>query len=1641
MSSRLATFDCLASQNCGTSRELHPGSSKTTLRTTCTMFAALIFLVATTLCDAQNTPGLPQFVSRDGDVILNDLTVLINIPVKSPHPMSLVFSNTVPSINRFVFTDGSGLGPYSQLYPGTITVNVPCNNGQGGSTNLLSGWTYISGNGTVYVFPKLLTDTNSCYTYDVYTDTDGPLTASTSPPGYTPGIHDTSGNGYGVTNGPTGTPGSISIGDPNGNVSSATVTCTGVGNTSCTTTYSFPGGITPMTETQTLTGGTPNQLTSDVLTWNDAATNPRSVTVTYTSFTQKTIFGCSLFGDITKTGQYFPTTITTPEGNYSITYETTIGYAPDITGRIQKITNPQGGSETFAYSGGNHGIVCPTSTNAERGAVLTETFDDGLGHTSQKNYDTTVVANSTVVTTPYPGGNDTVYTFSVSNTNNTFIQNFQTQRIAYQGSRTSGTVLNTLVTCYNGTAVTNCPTATNIDINNITAVDTYDTLGGMSTSSRVQIPYGPLLLPLGRNQYDFGASTATIQTQIVYGTWNGSICVGIGNYISNRPCTVTVSSGSYQQALTRAAYSSKGNQTDLWQWVSGTTFLHSSATYNTNGTVASSYDVNGAQTTPSYGACSGFRMTSISLPLSLSRSMTWDCNGDVVTSATDENSQVTGFNYTTNGADPFWRVKAVTDPLNNTINYTYTATTTERAMLFNSNVSTDDTTTTIDGLGRAIAVQRAQAPTPTYFDTVSQQYDAAGHLYSTSLPCSAGAGASCPSTPATTQTYDGLNRPLVTTDGGGGTVTKSYPKQDVLSILGPPPTGENAKSRQYEYDGLGRLTSVCEILSSGGSSCGQKTTASGYLTSYAYSVPTAGGSQVVVTQGAETRTYVYDGLGRLISETNPESVTTTYTYDSVAANYCTNSSAYTSSGDLVAKADANGNHVCNTYDALHRLTDTANNNQGTTNPCKRFRYDNSTGVLNSIPTGISISYPLARVVEAETDTCASPITQASMLTDEWFSYSKRGENMDMYESTLHSGAYYHTTAGYAANGALQSLSGVPAYGAMSYGLDGEGRMSTAQQGTTKIVCDSACSQTASTTFDPAGNPLVVNIGGFSDNDTYTYYSTTERMKTYTYTVGSTPKSISGTLNWNQNGSLQQLAITKDDFNSGGIQTCNYLYDDLGRIGTPPNSSAYSVDCGPSFWRQTFTYDQFGNLTKTANPGITWQPGYTASTNQYVTLSNCLTAGGTPCYDANGNLIRDGFNSYTWDVYGKMSSVRSGNTAAACGSSGTCLTYDANGNLVEKNVAGTYTEILYSPLGKTAVMSGQTPIQAYFPLPAGATYFQSNSAGTNRHFWHKDGLGSARFASSVLNRASVYDRAFAPFGEVYGNFGTTTNYNFTGDTQDTISGIFDTPNRELHPNQGRWISPDPSGIAAVDFTNPQTWNRYAYVANNPLGSTDPSGLDGNLCNGAAFFFGSLTNFSPYGYYIPDGACGSHDVPNAPWDVQTTFTGFSGPMGLLSGQDCQICWPGPSGKDVLAQVLSGNLAGALQSLGVVPTDGVDCTSGPCRVNPIMDAGPADPQIGTNIFNCPDGLGHDPCANTWKQSDCVFSKPAENLVESVGEGAAYDVFKGTVENTGRLGWLKAAGKSLKEGTMAESAAIWAYGKYMAQAGYYMFAGCPLK
>ncbi len=134
------------------------------------------------------------------------------------------------------------------------------------------------------------------------------------------------------------------------------------------------------------------------------------------------------------------------------------------------------------------------------------------------------------------------------------------------------------------------------------------------------------------------------------------------------------------------------------------------------------------------------------------------------------------------------------------------------------------------------------------------------------------------------------------------------------------------------------------------------------------------------------------------------------------------------------------------------------------------------------------------------------------------------------------------------------------------------------------------------------------------------------------------------------------------------------------------------------------------------------------------------------------------------------------------------------------------------------MSGQTLQKAFIPLPGRATAVYTSSGLS--YYRHPDWLGSARFGSTP-SRTMYSDVAYAPFGEPYAQ-ADATDLSFTGINQDTDSDSFDFPARQ-YSTQGRWASPDPAGLAAVDPSFPQSWNRYAYVLNNPLRYIDPKGL--------------------------------------------------------------------------------------------------------------------------------------------------------------------------------------------------------------------------
>ena len=158
------------------------------------------------------------------------------------------------------------------------------------------------------------------------------------------------------------------------------------------------------------------------------------------------------------------------------------------------------------------------------------------------------------------------------------------------------------------------------------------------------------------------------------------------------------------------------------------------------------------------------------------------------------------------------------------------------------------------------------------------------------------------------------------------------------------------------------------------------------------------------------------------------------------------------------------------------------------------------------------------------------------ITDEGFSYTKRGETSDLYQSNPSSGGFYHVAQTYWANGAVNKLSGIPGLPTITYNVDGEGRIKTAS-------ASSGQNPLTATGYNYAGSATSVTFGS-GDSDGFTYDGNTNRMTKYQFNVNG--QTETGQLTWNQMGTLGKLQIT-DPFNStDNGQSCTYSHDDLVR---------------------------------------------------------------------------------------------------------------------------------------------------------------------------------------------------------------------------------------------------------------------------------------------------------------------------------------------------------------------------------------------------------------------------------------------------------------------------------------------------------------
>jgi RHS repeat-associated protein len=527
----------------------------------------------------------------------------------------------------------------------------------------------------------------------------------------------------------------------------------------------------------------------------------------------------------------------------------------------------------------------------------------------------------------------------------------------------------------------------------------------------------------------------------------------------------------------------------------------------------------------------------------------------------------------------------------------------------------------------------------------------------------------------------------------------------------------------------------------------------------------------------QTRSFQYDSLSRLKQATNPESGTISYVYDN--------------NGNLTSKTDARNITTTYGYDNLNRVkTRTYSGESGYTTPNASYFYDNLTnakGKLIKVTNGFSMTeYTefdiLGRVKKSKqtTDNTAYP----EML----YSYNLSGA---LLEQTYPSGRVVKNT--FDNDGQLmqvqsRKLNDTFKNYANSFNYTAAGAVSAMRLGNGKWE---------NTVFNARLQPTQIGLGS-SATDT--------GLLKLNYDYGTTDN--------NGNVKSQQITVPTVGTNPGFTAVQSYTYDSLNRL-----QSAVETIGGGQTWKQTYTFDRYGNRRFDEANTTTIAAGCpTAVCNPQIDPTNNRLIGST--FDNAGNTTANP-NSQILVYDAENKQVQVSGTTGLIGQ----YFYDGDGKRVKKYVpsTGETTIFVYDASGKM-VAEYSTVVAA--PADAKTSYL------TNDH------LGSPMITTDSAGKV-ISRRDFLPFGEEIqsgtGGRNSAQGYGgqdnirqkFTGYERDAETDLDFAQARMYHKNHGRFTSPDPL-LSSGRVENPQTWNRYAYVLNSPLKYTDPFGM--YICDG-------------------------------------------------------------------------------------------------------------------------------------------------------------------------------------------------------------------
>jgi len=205
------------------------------------------------------------------------------------------------------------------------------------------------------------------------------------------------------------------------------------------------------------------------------------------------------------------------------------------------------------------------------------------------------------------------------------------------------------------------------------------------------------------------------------------------------------------------------------------------------------------------------------------------------------------------------------------------------------------------------------------------------------------------------------------------------------------------------------------------------------------------------------------------------------------------------------------------------------------------------------------------------------------------------------------------------------------------------------------------------------------------------------------------------------------------------------------------------------------------------------------------------------YDASGNLVDDGTNTYTYNARNQMTSFSDGVNLTTYG-------YDASGYRVTKTWSG---GTAYFVMGAGEYYNGSW---VRIHVKIGGKKLAEYSDNTT-YFYAHNHLGGPSVITDHTGAVAARYRYY-PFCEEWITEGTKSDrHRFTGAERDGESGLTYHGARHYSASSGRWTTPDP---VAWDTSNPQRLNRYGYVLNDPVNFLDPVGLNEEPYNWGDWF---------------------------------------------------------------------------------------------------------------------------------------------------------------------------------------------------------------